>query len=271
MSIETGTVGAQIARLGRRTRRRPGSGACRWRRGWRRTTTSTRHAGGSTSPWVRSLDGPWQLPAAPLAGGRLAGRRRRRATADDEWDEVAVPGSWVLPADGSHDRGTPIYLNVRMPFAGQAPFVPADNPTGVYRRTFSVPARWRRRRTLLRVGAANSMGFVWVNGEFVGFGTDSHLASTFDITAHLRRRTQLGVHRRAALERVDVGRGPGPVVDAGVAPQRRVGLGATRRPRRHGDGAWARCRRHDGNARPRRRSRRRTRHRAGTADRRGRR
>ena len=76
-----------------------------------------------------------------------------------------------------------------MPFAGQAPFVPADNPTGVYRRTFSVPAGWRGRRTLLRVGAANSMGFVWVNGEFVGFGTDSHLASTFDITAHVRRRT----------------------------------------------------------------------------------
>ncbi len=74
-----------------------------------------------------------------------------------------------------------------MPFAGQAPHVPADNPTGVYRREFTVPAAWRRRRTLLRVGSANSMGFVWINGSFVGFGTDSHLASTYDITEHLRR------------------------------------------------------------------------------------
>ena len=108
-----------------------------------------------------------------------------------DWDEVAVPGSWVLPADGSHDRGAPIYLNVRMPFAGQAPNVPADNPTGVYRREFTVPAAWRRRRTLLRVGAANSMGFVWVNGSFVGFGTDSHLASTYDISEQLRRGTNM--------------------------------------------------------------------------------
>ena len=67
--------------------------------------------------------------------------------------------------------------------------MPDDNPTGVYRREFSIPAAWRRRRTLLRVGSANSMGFVWVNGSFVGFGTDSHLPSTYDITGHLRRGT----------------------------------------------------------------------------------
>ncbi len=129
--------------------------------------------------------------AVAVQAARLAGRRSRPATSParsaDGWDEVAVPSSWVLPADGSHDRGAPIYLNVRMPFALQAPHVPADNPTGVYRREFSLPAAWRRRRTLLRVGSANSMGFVWVNGSFVGFGTDSHLPSTYDITDHLRR------------------------------------------------------------------------------------
>ena len=76
-----------------------------------------------------------------------------------------------------------------MPFAGQAPQVPDANPTGVYRRTFTVPASWRQRRTFLRVGAANSMGFVWVNGRFVGIATDSHLASTFEVTSVLRRGT----------------------------------------------------------------------------------
>ncbi len=113
---------------------------------------------------------------------------------------------------------------------------------------------WRRRRTLLRVGAANSMGFVWVNGQFVGFGTDSHLR--VDVRHHRARaaRHEHRVHRRAALERVDVGRGPGPVVDARAAPQRRVGVGADGRPRRHGDRARARSRRHDGHARPRRRA-----------------
>ena len=69
-----------------------------------------------------------------------------------------------------------------MPFAGQPPNVPADNPTAVYRRSFRLPAGWRRRRTHLRVGSADSMGVVWVNRRFVGAGTDSKLASTYDIT-----------------------------------------------------------------------------------------
>ena len=158
---------------------------------------------GSSSPWVRSLDGAWRF--------RLRGSPDEVEPDDvarqdvDGWDEVAVPGSWVLPADGGHDRGAPIYLNVRMPFAGQAPFVPADNPTGVYRREFSVPSAWHGRRTLLRVGAANSMGFVWVNGSFVGFGTDSHLASTYDISDHVRRGTNVLCIVVPQVERSDVG------------------------------------------------------------------
>ena len=96
-----------------------------------------------------------------------------------------MPGTWVLQEAG-RGHGAPIYLNIRMPFDGQAPDVPGDNPTAVYRRTFRLPAGWRRRRTHLRVGAADSMGVVWVNGCFVGAGTDSKLASTYDITDALR-------------------------------------------------------------------------------------
>ncbi|MGH9270672.1 MAG: glycoside hydrolase family 2 TIM barrel-domain containing protein, partial [Ilumatobacteraceae bacterium] len=104
----------------------------------------------------------------------------------DGWDQIDVPGTWVLQPAG-REHGGPIYLNVRMPFGGQPPDVPDDNPTAVYRRSFTLPASWRRRRTHLRVGSADSMGFVWVNGTFVGLGTDSRLASTYDITAAVRR------------------------------------------------------------------------------------
>lgn len=138
---------------------------------------------GDASPWVRSLDGAWSF--------RLRDRVDDVTTADvdpatptDEWDALAVPGAWVLQG-----HGAPIYLNIRMPFAGQAPDVPDANPTGIYRRVFTVPTSWRRRRSFLRVGAANSMAFVWVNGRFVGIGTDSHLASTFEVTDALQRGT----------------------------------------------------------------------------------
>ncbi|WP_276967116.1 glycoside hydrolase family 2 TIM barrel-domain containing protein [Desertimonas flava] len=137
------------------------------------------------SSWVRSLDGDWQFRefANPddIGPAEVGGES---ANEGEPWSVVLVPGAWPLQRDDS--RARPIYLNVRMPFGGHPPSVPEDNPTGVYRRTFTVAARWRRRRTLLRVGAANSMGFVWVNGRFAGFGTDSHLASTYDVSALLR-------------------------------------------------------------------------------------
>jgi len=143
---------------------------------------------GGPSPWVRSLDGVWRFRVHARLDDVGAGDVDP-ATSVEAWAEVAVPGSWVLPFPSPPGFGAPIYLNVRMPFEGQAPGVPDDNPTGVYRRTFTVPSTWRARRTLLRVGSANSMGFAWVNGSFVGIGTDSHLASTYDISAQLRRGT----------------------------------------------------------------------------------
>ena len=138
---------------------------------------------GGPSPWVRSLDGRWSVRIVARlddvgsddVGGPTGG-----------WDQIDVPGTWVLQPAGAGDAG-PIYLNVRMPFQGQPPEIPEDNPTAVYRRSFTVPATWRRRHTHLRVGSADSMGFVWINGTFVGLGADSRLASTYDITSALCR------------------------------------------------------------------------------------
>ena len=205
---------------------------------------------GEPSTWVRSLDGDWAFRLRDRVDG-VTDADVDPATSTDAWDDVAVPGAWVLQG-----HGAPIYLNVRMPFAGQAPEVPDANPTGVYRRTFTVPASWRQRRTFLRVGAANSMGFVWVNGRFVGIGTDSHLASTYDVTSRAAAGHQHVAHRRAALERGDMGRGPGPVVDARAAPRCRAGVGPADDARRHGDGAGSRRRRHDRHRLARRRRRR---------------
>jgi beta-galactosidase len=86
---------------------------------------------------------------------------------------------------GTWDR--PHYTNVQMPFAGLPPHVPSPNPTGVYEREFELPAGWDRRRVVLHVGAAESVLIVTLNGEEIGVGKDSHLASEFDVTSRVHR------------------------------------------------------------------------------------
>jgi len=73
-----------------------------------------------------------------------------------------------------------------MPFAGEAPHVPEENPTGLYEREFEVPTDWIDRRVVLHVGAAESVLIVSLNDREIGIGKDSHLASEFDLTEHLR-------------------------------------------------------------------------------------
>lgn len=130
----------------------------------------------------RSLDGRWQLemfespdavPATAIDGDR------RRAV------EVAVPGNWTMQdLDGFDDL--PQYTNIQMPFAGPPPELPDRNPTGVFRRSFDVPKAWSSGRVVLGVDGAESVHAVYVNGDFVGYGTDSRLPSEYDVTAHVR-------------------------------------------------------------------------------------
>ena len=136
----------------------------------------------AASPWWRSLDGTWDFtlldrpeavdPAhllTPAAGGEAAA------------GTIEVPGAWTLQG-----HGHPHYTNIVMPFGEEPPLVPEANPTGVYRRTIGMPREWTGRRTVLRVGAAESMVFPFVDGRAVGMATDSRLASEFDVT-HLVR------------------------------------------------------------------------------------
>ncbi len=118
------------------------------------------------------LDGRWRFQLLP------------GPTADPgpSWDEITVPGAWTMQGFGD----LPQYTNIRMPFAGVAPHVPAANPTGVHERAFDLPAGWEGRRVVLHVGAAESVLIASVNGHDVGVSKDSHLAAEFDITALVR-------------------------------------------------------------------------------------
>jgi len=134
----------------------------------------------SASPWYKVLNGQWRfrLVSAP----EQAPSTFVDPDFDDRgWDAIEVPGCW--PMQG-HDR--PHYTNVQMPWAAEPPQVPDDNPTGLYRRDFRVPAAWRKRRVTLRFGGAESVLMVWVNGEPIGLAKDSRLPTEFDISNALK-------------------------------------------------------------------------------------
>lgn len=134
----------------------------------------------AASPWALSLDGRWtfRLFERPEA---VPARAVQPALADGGWDTLPVPSNWT-----QHGHSRPIYTNVQMPWTNTPPTLPPeaarDNPTGVYRRTFTVPKTWDGRRQVLHVGAAESVLCVWVNGAFVGMSKDCRLPSEFDIT-----------------------------------------------------------------------------------------
>ena len=131
----------------------------------------------SASRWFTSLDGWWRIKRWNDVGAIPAAAVGTKVD-DSNWTKIAVPGNWTLAGLGD----VPHYTNVQMPWQGVPPSLPSQVPTAVHRTTFTVPAPWRRRTTILHVGGAESVHMVWVNGNFAGYGTDSRLGSEYDIS-----------------------------------------------------------------------------------------
>ena len=127
------------------------------------------------------LSGTWRFRYAARAD--VAADFAAPAHDDGAWDTLPVPAHWQL-----HGYGAPAYTNVQYPFPVDPPYVPDENPTGDYRRTFAVPAGFlpEGSRAVLRFEGVDSAFVVWLNGARVGTSVGSRLPSEFDVTEHLR-------------------------------------------------------------------------------------
>ena len=100
------------------------------------------------------------------------------------WGKLTVPGHWQLQG-----HGHPWYTNVQYPIPVCPPHVPTENPTGTYRRKFTVPAEWPASSQLrLRFDGVDSAYHIWVNGVLVGYAQGSRNPSEFDVTSVLNRQ-----------------------------------------------------------------------------------
>ena len=92
-----------------------------------------------------SLDGTWRFQLLHKPTEKLGKR----------WASIPVPGLWTMQETSDVFFDKPIYTNTQMPFAEMPPFVPEENPHGVYERDFDLPKSWAgfwsRRAAGLRV------------------------------------------------------------------------------------------------------------------------
>ncbi|MDE5732230.1 MAG: beta-galactosidase, partial [Bacteroidales bacterium] len=127
--------------------------------------------GFTSSENYMDLGGTWKFLYYDTQQTMPDGLEKVSARTAASWNDISVPGNWEMQG-----YGTPIYVNTDFEFATvnpQPPFVPDENPCGVYFRTFEVPQWWAGRQVYLNLAGAKSGVYVYVNGEKVGYNEDS--------------------------------------------------------------------------------------------------
>lgn len=97
-----------------------------------------------------------------------------------DWDSIPVPSCWQLQG-----YGYPHYTNVNYPHPVDPPYVPDENPCGIYRRF--IDAGDTDKETYIVFEGVSSCMYLYINGEEVGYSQGSHNIAEFDITEYLRK------------------------------------------------------------------------------------
>lgn len=98
----------------------------------------------------------------------------------DAWDTIPVPSCWQF-----HGYENPNYSNINYPYPCDPPYVPDDNPCGIYEREFVLENKWGKVYFVFE--GVSSCAYLYVNGQYVGFTQGSHLQAEFDITDFVRQ------------------------------------------------------------------------------------
>ena len=149
---------------------------------------------------------PYQNEKTAMAGNRNASHRF--VTLCGDWDftfykslrdlpdftaegfasdsqKINVPRSWQTMLGRGYD--TPNYVNVAYPIPVDPPFVPDNNPCGLYSRSVKLhPAMLDGKTVYLNFEGVDSCFYLFINGQFVGYSQVSHMTSEFEVSKYLR-------------------------------------------------------------------------------------
>ena len=147
----------------------------------------------SESRYFHSLCGEWDFRFYPSLIEVEDGFYADGFEIDESYNKIKVPMNWQMDLDKGYDK--PNYTNVNYPIPIDPPYVPDENPCGVYIRDFDVDENMLARDLFLNFEGVDSCFYLWINGKFVGYSQVSHMTSEFNITEFVRQ----GSNRLAML------------------------------------------------------------------------
>ncbi|MBQ7654620.1 MAG: glycoside hydrolase family 2, partial [Clostridia bacterium] len=93
-------------------------------------------------------------------------------------DKITVPSNWQL---FGYDKAQ--YTNINYPIPFDPPYVPDENPVGIYKRRYNYTPDSLRK--ILCFEGVDSCFYLYINSSFVGYSQVSHHTSEFDVTDFL--------------------------------------------------------------------------------------
>ncbi|MBQ9914912.1 MAG: DUF4981 domain-containing protein, partial [Clostridia bacterium] len=94
-----------------------------------------------------------------------------------DWDRINVPGCWQ-----TQGYEKPYYTNVWYPYPVDMPYVPTDNPAGIYAFDFMLTEKDLADKLYLFFEGVSSCFTLYINGEEVGYSQGSHIPAEFCIS-----------------------------------------------------------------------------------------
>ncbi len=161
---------------------------------------------------LQSLNGTWEFQYSVNSMER-PDKFYKEDFNTENFDQIMVPGHIELSGyDKIH------YINTMYPWEGHyyrrpvtgsgtaagitGSFSGADyNPVGSYRKTFDLDQGLLGKRICICFEGVEQALYLWLNGEFIGYATDSFTPSEFDLTPYIRERGNVlavEVHKRSA-------------------------------------------------------------------------
>lgn len=145
------------------------------------------------SKYFQLLNGEWDFRFYSSVIDVEDGFYAENYAIDGNYNKIKVPMNWQMDLDKGYD--VPNYTNVRYPYPAEPPYVPDENPCGIYIRNFELNENDMNRDLFLNFEGVDSCFYLWINGKFVGYSQVSHMTSEFNITEY----AHVGSNRIAML------------------------------------------------------------------------